>query len=349
MAVSLALLERLPRLPFWRRRQSPTRIKTPPGLKLAGLAYLLLPAANLVYGFIAVGGSWRQLLGSYSILALLLFLSAPFVAAGLLRVRRWGYFAFLTHAGILIGYSLALFLAEPSVARSGEIFRSAIALLLLGYFLQRDISAPYLNPGWRGFRQRPRQTIQTGIQIGDQRATTRDLSVLGCYVSLPNNSMDQTKIGQALRIKLQLHHGLTLELNAEAVRTDPDGLGLRFTTTRASRRAIRDFLRLVYPERFAVFLESTVQFGAATQSARLLDISTEGAYMAIATPPPAQTQIDLTIEHNERFTTIPAQIAWSNPEGQFQRPPGVGIRFVAPNAAARRAIRLMIKQGEKSR
>ncbi|MBX7057631.1 MAG: PilZ domain-containing protein [Leptospirales bacterium] len=349
MAVSLTLFQRRPLLGPQADESSAARIKTPPGLKLAGIVYLLLPVANLLYSLAALSANWRSLFAAYSLLALVLFLTAPVVAFCLLRVRRWGYFAFLIHAGVLMGYSLALFLAAPTVARSGEIVRSAAALLLLGYFLQRDISAPYLNAGWRGFRRRPRQLIQTGLLIGDQRATTRDLSVLGCYVNLPANAAEQYAIAQKQRVELQLHHGLTLNISAEVARIDPDGLGLRFYTSAATRRAIRQFLKLVFPKRYVISLQCAVEVDGRKQPANMLNVSRDGAYLAMAAPPAPETELAVVLSADQNSAALRGQVMWSNPQGLFQKPPGFGIRFIAPGTVDKHVIRKLIKQGERSR
>lgn len=328
---------------------SGVRIKTPTGLKLAGIVYLILPVGNFLHAYVEMDGSCRRILASYSVLALVLFISAPIIAAGLLRVRRWAYFAFLAHVALLVGYSGALLLAESTVARGGELFRSAVALIALGYFLQREIAASYLNPGWRGFRRRPRRLIQTGVQIGERRISTRDLSVLGCDVATENSELAGYAPGSALRIELQLHHGLTLSLNAQVIRVDVRGIGLRFQTTRASRRAIREFMTLVYPEGFLLNKECHVELAEVNSPAALLDLSHEGAYVSVESPPAVGAIITVCIREAESTLQLTGVVVWTNPEGHFERASGAGIRFQDLGKRELQWISRTIKTGEKAR
>lgn len=187
-------------------------------------------------------------------IALLLWAAPLPIGAGLLRVRRWAWYALLVYAGALILYNLAaLGFSFPTGLvwyNAGALAATVFGFAAMVYFLQRDVSAPYMRNYPRGWRYQKRRPVSVPVQVDDRQLVTRDLSISGFYIDWPDCTFDP---GDSVPVLLPLDaedEASTEDANSElrleggVVRVDSNGAGVAFRgLSESERRRIRAFLQ----------------------------------------------------------------------------------------------------------
>jgi hypothetical protein len=300
-------------------------IQRPKRITLIATIYALLPFVNLLQLKAQFHTSWLGAVAHYPALGALLMLSAPVVAFGLFRVRRWGYTAFLLHAGALMVYNVVLAWKYPQASYVGSLVRSGVGLLFLLFVLRKEIYSPYLALEPRGFRRKTRTPVAILVNTATGIYRSRDLSAAGMFLLLPQNVSARLGERQDFILKLQNDD---LTVSGEIMRRDADGIGVAFRSTRKQRATIKDFLSRHYPSRIPSSLDVLLRWKGTAQRAQLWNLSTEGAY--VVTPDGSSLPDVLDMELTKPLgTRARARVRWFNPHGEFGKPPGLGVEFTS--------------------
>ena len=154
---------------------------------------------------------------------ILLFL--PFaVGAAILSVRKWGWYFFISYAISLIIFNVAILIKHPS---GYNIFANIQTLFLFSaiiYFMQKNISAPYMDAIPRGWRMQNRKLIEIPISINGQTFTTKDIGDGGLFVKWPDCDKE---INEEFTVSFNISNESFNEKGA-IVRKNDEGAGVAF-------------------------------------------------------------------------------------------------------------------------
>lgn len=177
---------------------------------------------------------------------IMLNLMAFVIGVGLLGVKRWAYFLFLTFNFILIIDSIyRVFNTGLSPRIVYNLLLTLFYFIILQYFLSKDISTPYLTLVPRSFRRKWRIEIPvkgTLITIPGEKYpfTTIDISPGGCLAKIDGN----IELGQECKLVLELDENWVVE--AVPVRREGDLLGLQFSYSNSqygSQKKLSEYLQ----------------------------------------------------------------------------------------------------------
>jgi hypothetical protein len=217
----------------------------PTSLKLLGyglLAFAPLYCTVLAYR-LNVFGDDRMGSFSFGDLIAVPLVFAPFpTGTGLLRGKKWAWWAFLVYAAILIIHESVGLLLEPGALRLSGLGLLVAGLVAVIYVSRQDLSAPYFKMYPRGWRLQMRKPVVISVQIGDQEFTSTDLSVAGLYAMLPDPEFE---LNQAVPVRFRIGAD-AFELTAGVARIDEDGVGFAFRRLKSGERkrlsaGIREF------------------------------------------------------------------------------------------------------------
>ncbi len=203
------------------------RYDRPWSLWVFGLALLVSPIANYIaiaryYGLsvTAVGEVFSHL--SF-ISKLLITLPVP-LAIGILLVRRWAWWLFLVYAPLLVLHNLYAIYVNPSSFNTQALGGALFGTSLMIYFLRRDVFAPFLHTGKRGWRRASRKALTIDVHVSGVTLKSRDVSLSGVFVEWPDCPHT---VNTGVTVVLQFPSG-PLELNAGIVHVSAHGAGLAF-------------------------------------------------------------------------------------------------------------------------
>jgi len=173
-----------------------------------------------------------------------LSLSTLFVAYGVVRVTRWGYWLFMIHSVLFSTFLISHweFMATP-LSIFGWLavpVLVAMSVALLG----KEIRAPYFNPRLRWWERARRQKVHISAEFQIDgvlfEGEILDMSVSGCFATV--DAYLEPGLILFMRVK---HFDQDLKLLAKVVRIDRNskGVGLCFPDAGSfEKREIRDLL-----------------------------------------------------------------------------------------------------------
>jgi hypothetical protein len=199
--------------------------------------FLLLPFGNYAGRAWVNHTPWSQpgvVLAGASPLTLAIIFFPFLVGIGLLAVRNWGWWLFVLYAPALIAYNIWVVFRRPVLYNAGALAQAVIAFAAIGYFLQRDVYAPYLASSPRGWRKKKRIPLQLDVSLDGKAFKTRDVSDLGCYVLWPACGK---AVGDTVKLRVA-----ELELTGTVARVDAEGLAIRLTIDEKAASAWRELV-----------------------------------------------------------------------------------------------------------
>ena len=226
--------------------------KKPLLIEIFALLYLLNPVGNMLYFFY-----WNQNIPIIDIPSVLwhyiflkgnillgvnifLWLSAIPLAYGLFKVRLWAWYYFLIHSVSMVVLSLFKF-----DGTFGFTIASAINLLFLipiGYFISKEVRAPYFNPRLRWWEQSKRFVNEVKVIIDTETYKTFDLSTTGAFIVQEGN---QKGLSAEKFIPAEIDFGAEKIFCPISVRwatseetTHPAGWGVKFEQIGGKERAM---------------------------------------------------------------------------------------------------------------
>lgn len=219
------------------------RIKRPFSLIFFGIFFILLPVINYASKVIWYGVSifsFEAIYQSFGTVGSVLLLLSIIVGIGLLIPQKWGWFAFVIYAPLLITYNAASLINNQSSYNIGALIQSIIAFLAIGYFLQRDKLSVYLNIYPRGWRLKKRKEISIPISINDKFYKSKNIGVRGVYILFTDCPFSLT---EEVNLKMDLN-GKEIATKGGVARIDQDGVGIAYRNMdKKSREMLARFIK----------------------------------------------------------------------------------------------------------
>lgn len=302
---------------------------------IIGLFYLFTPIwsywATSVYLDIPFF-EFSKLFGTFSKLSLALNFIGFLLGLGILGVKRWGYLLFLAFNTILIGHGLYLLLTKGlQKTFTLNLLYTLLPFLIILYFLNKEISTPYLTLIPRGFRKKWRTEIPIGgyliLEGGTKmRMVTMDISPSGCLARVDGNVPENSRC----TIQLDLD-GYDWSVPAMWVR-EADGFhGFKFLISRISSeyKTLDKFLNTKLMPRFTTVKGIEIEYASRKFLAEIENISERGFYIHTKEKISQGEHFSFNMKlKGFRFTGI-AKVSWENPDGKYDKSPGFGASFVS--------------------
>ncbi len=338
-------------------------IKLKPAIKrpwlhhLIIICYIAAPFANILLLKLFLHVSFRiifvNLVAGYGILATLWLLTAPIVGVSLYFVRRFSWYVFLGHSGIILVDYVVKWATRPAYYlhtvpgfHNILLFTGNIALVaIVTYIIQRDFRAPYLQVLNRHWREHKRIPIYHTITLDGQSRIMNDLSPGGCFVL-------ETGLERKPSGKVKLHfksNTLEIECVGEIMRVTDTGLGIRFMHMASTKK--RDIARMLknrFALRHKVDIPCTWVFRGEESGSRMVDLSNGGCYIQAQTAGLGDGlggELRVVFPHNNRSYSLPGHVVWINQTGEHEKPAGFGFRFLHNQARFMKEATLQYGQG----
>ncbi|MBK8398280.1 MAG: PilZ domain-containing protein [Leptospiraceae bacterium] len=218
------------------------RIKIPKRILVLSIFLILLPFINLVY----LGFSYRipmsqlhKIPANLSLGSNLILLLPFLIAIGLIRVKKYGWYAFLIYACIVIIQNIYSITQIFNLQNLTTFFRTFFWIAIAIYFSKKDLSAPYFKMYPRGWRGEKRKPVEIKIKITEKEYLTADLSLSGLFVFYPNCPYI---LNEEIEIELTFNNS-SLKILSGIVRIDENGIGIAFRNLNKENRAfLKEFL-----------------------------------------------------------------------------------------------------------
>lgn len=212
------------------------RYDRPWSLWVFGLALLVSPIVNFIaiarhYG-LAITSIGEALSKVSPISAALLIVPIP-IAIGILFIQRWAWWMFLIYASALILHNLYALAVNASTFNTQALGGAAFGTAAMIYFLRRDVFAPFLHTGKRGWRRANRKSVVLDILVNGTPLRSRDISLTGVFVEWDDCPH---ALNTGVNVVLQFPSG-AIELNAGIVHVSAKGAGIAFRGVSNEARA----------------------------------------------------------------------------------------------------------------
>jgi hypothetical protein len=311
--------------------------KLPLTIKIIGLFYLLTPVFSYLWTAYAQGiPFWKFsiLINLFQIPALLLNIVGFLLGIGILGVKRWGYFLFLGFNLYLVGHGLHLIYQGGFTKQFiWNLFITLLPFFLNMYFLNKEISTPYLTLIPRGFRKKWRIEIPIlgQIQVSEKEIysmKTMDISPTGFLATVEGN----IETGTQVKVKMNLDSQWIAP--AEMMRVEDGKFGFKFLYLPGDKnfRDLDKFLSTKLLPRFSTHIPVELSLDGEVYKSEILNISEKGFYFS------TDKGFEVGIFPFYKFSlygytfTGKGKVSWENKSGNFEKPPGYGISFEEPNS-----------------
>jgi hypothetical protein len=200
------------------------RLKRPSLLLLIAIGFIFAPVINITFNSLYYDYPFLIILKEFPLPALIILGICPFIGLGLLSLSKWAWYFFAFFSLTAIGYNIYRFFAYPSSYNTGILIFSIIILVITGYFLRRDIYAPFLTDDKRGFRSTKRYSTEVFVIIDKTQYRTIDISSKGLSVKWPSCPK---KTGDEVSLSFLLH-SKPIELKGGITRIKDDEVAIAF-------------------------------------------------------------------------------------------------------------------------
>lgn len=210
------------------------RERIPSVLLFFALVILMMPFTNyigLAYKYQQPPIYVHEIFSRMNISEYVFLFSAFFSGLGLLLIKRWGWWLFVSASGVFLARNLFTFIAHPEYfdrgihAVGGPVVHTLFVFFALVYFLRRDIFMPYLSVHRSGWRFYKRYGIQVPVQIDENRYETENISQGGVFV-LCNDCHQPLSSGVRVRFEIA---GEDFEFDGGVASRLPEhGIGIAF-------------------------------------------------------------------------------------------------------------------------
>ncbi|NUM41640.1 MAG: PilZ domain-containing protein [Leptospiraceae bacterium] len=282
----------------------------------------------------------------------LFFVLSFFIGFGLLKAKKWAFYLFIGFSSVIVLYNVfsmgkVIFLPNhySQFSVSGIVINTLVSLtILIGifYFLQKEISAPYLSILPRGWRNNIRDTIPLPVKITNNKGEsvtlpTDNVSINGIFVKLPDYTLINAGDTVNLTIFPEEKEPIPLQFTGEVTRTiDSDegtpGAGIRFIKDQKfqeSGQYLQSFLEEQYAPRYEI--DGTASFEIKgkdeTYSGTLYNLSSNGFFLETDSLPQKGDSIYLSLISLAVKRKVPAKVVWVNSEKINSKPKGFGAKF----------------------
>ena len=205
------------------------RLARPRTLVFFGVLFLLMPFLNyLTFAYFRLSPYSIPLYKAHLVIpamkpmAVLLLLMAFAVGVGLLMVKKWGWYLLWIYALALILYDAYVLLRFPLWDNYVSRLNTIPGFAAVFYFIQRDVSTPYMKMYPRGWRFHKRKPMELEVIVDGRKFLTRDFSIGGFYVDWADCPHDPN---DSVTISFEIN-GEPFEAAGGVVRVEYNGCGI---------------------------------------------------------------------------------------------------------------------------
>lgn len=309
--------------------------KRPIAIWLVGLGLILSPIYYYFEKSFIAQIPWTDvaaMIRAMSIAKLIGIGLGPIVGGLVLRMRPISWYAIIGYALYTVGANIAL-VAAGHMRLWVFAFNVPTALIVILYFVRREVMSPYFNPRLRWWESdRVQLKTRADIQRGDGSAATAetlDISPTGVFLV----TGEAVAVGESMDLTIAIGKE-SIRARARAVWTSdgsrrPRGIGARFEEP--SGRIIKAALAKIAPRavpRLPFKLDvDIVRSGGEKEaiSCKTFDVSEAGCFLVTERAFTVGERIELTLHMTDEPVTVSGVIVWQS-DGQ-QAPRGIGVRF----------------------
>ncbi|MCB1143167.1 MAG: PilZ domain-containing protein [Leptospiraceae bacterium] len=308
--------------------------KLPLPIILIGVFYLLNPVISyLATAYVSGIPFWEftSLVKLFSVRALGLNLVGFVLGVGILGVKRWGYFLFLFFNFLLILHGFYLLISFGFTQQFiWNLFVTIFPFVLNLYFLNREISTPYLTLIPRGFRKKWRIEVPlTGKVLVEGGSTSyslksMDISPTGILAKVDGMILPESKV----IITLDLDEEWSVD--AEMVRIENGNYGFKFLylSTDPRFKVLDKFLSTKLLPRFTTRRHvKIIGESGSVENSEIINISERGFFFTSTNPYSISQEISFDFSLFGMNFSSKGAISWENKEGKFEKPRGYGVSF----------------------
>ncbi len=312
----------------------------PTPIKIIGTYFLITPIVSYIataYKLDLPLLDVKSILASFDKLNITLNLMGFLVGIGILGVKKWGYFIFLAFNSALIIHGFYLLFQfngiETDVMSKERLILNLIITILpfflILYFLNSEISTPYLTLLPRGFRKKWRTEIPLkGIlldSLGNKLSiTTLDVSPTGCLAVVDGYITDEDDFALTFDIEKEWKVG------ASVVRIQSENVGLRFNyngTADPNKKELKKYLQSKLLPRYDITIPCEWKHGNQVLKSDILNISEGGLFFSTSEPAKLGDSISFSFKLLGIKFSGNGTISWINSASKYNKPVGIGISF----------------------
>jgi Tfp pilus assembly protein PilZ len=258
------------------------------------------------------------------------------VGFGILGVKRWGYILFLTFNTILIAFAI-YYLAKYGIGLDGalvfNLFVTLIPFFLILYFLNQEISTPYLTLLPRGFRGKWRIEVPISGEVlieGKKalRLATMDISPSGCLAKVEGTVPDNAHLNIRLDIERKWEVPVQL-VRREDNELEGYNLGFKFEyeVNDHRKKELKKYLSTKLLPRFSITTPVEVEFNSKKFSGEVINVSEGGFYLSTKEILNPGDEISFQLKLMGFPFKGTGKVSWENQKEEFNKPAGCGITF----------------------
>ena len=312
----------------------------PTPIKIIGTYFIITPIVSYIatsYKLDLPLTDAKSILSSFDKLNIILNLMGFLVGVGILGVKKWGYFLFLAFNSALIihgFYLLFQFNGIETDVMSKErlilnLIITALPFFLILYFLNSEISTPYLTLLPRGFRKKWRTEIPLkGVLIdslGNKlNVTTLDVSPTGCLAVVDGYISDEDDFALTFDIEKDW------KVNASVVRIQGENVGLRFNydeKTAHAKKELKNYLQSKLLPRYDITIPCDWTHVNNSLNSDILNVSEGGLFLSTSEPTKIGDAVSFSFKLLGFRFSGNGTISWLNSESKYNKPVGIGISF----------------------
>jgi len=312
----------------------------PTPIKIIGTYFLITPLVSYVataYKFDLPLTSFMAIFIKFNQLNIILNLMGFLVGIGILGVKKWGYFMFLAFNSALIIHGLYLIYQFHGVETDFinterlilNLFITIIPFFLILYFLNSEISTPYLTLLPRGFRKKWRTEIPLKGTLIDSvgnklSITTLDISPTGCLATVDGYIADEDDYALTFDIEKDW------KVNASVVRIQGENVGLRFNYSGSndpSKKELKKYLESKLHPRYSITIPCDWKLGENSFKNEILNISEGGFFLATNETAQIGGLVTFSFKIFGFLFSGSGNVSWINSSSEYNKPVGIGISY----------------------
>lgn len=312
----------------------------PTPIKIIGTYFILTPVVSYLataYKLDLPLSSFKVIINTFSKLNIILNLMGFLVGIGILGVKKWGYFVFLAFNSALIIHGFYLLyqfhgLNTNLINTERLIVNLLITILpffLILYFLNSEISTPYLTLLPRGFRKKWRTEIPLKGTLIDSAGNklslaTLDISPTGCLATVDGYLTEESDYTLIFDIDKEW------KVNASVVRIQDENIGLRFNYESSSdpaKKELRKYLESKLHPRYSITIPCEWKLGENTFKNDILNISEGGFYLATTESVKTGDIVSYSFRLFGFLFSGKGNVSWINSASEYNKPVGIGISY----------------------
>jgi hypothetical protein len=153
--------------------------------------FLLLFILPVNYFLICLRGeisyyNFREIFLAASIFDWILIIPPIVIVPGIRFLKKWAWIMLMVYATLSIFINSYASIMVPSNYNLGALTQALFSMLVIAYFIQKDIRSAFFKAGFKGWRISERYSMNMEAEINGHKCKCLDMSPSGCAVAWPN-------------------------------------------------------------------------------------------------------------------------------------------------------------------